>query len=87
MSKETLAIWTPLVGVFKTWILIDVWINWGQLGIRGTPMEHLGTLVWAFSKHVGDGIAVMAKTLALLEYLKLAKVEGFSNLLVEGDLG
>ena len=50
-------------------------------------MEHLGTLVWAFSKHVGDGIAVMAKTLALLEYLKLAKVEGFSNLLVEGDLG
>lgn len=60
------------------WVLLPK-----QLGIEGTLMDHHGTLVKAFSKNVRVGLAIKAKILTLLENLKVTKVGGLSNLLLE----
>ena len=53
-------------------------IPW-QLGIGGLFTDHSDTLLIKFCKHVETEI------LGLVEGLKLTKVVGLSNLLVEGD--
>ena len=55
------------------------------MGIGGTLTDHHGTLLKAFTKNVGVGLFNETKILAVMEGLKLAKVKGLSNLLVEGD--
>ena len=87
MAEKTLSKCTPpLVGCIKLNFDRCSLGNPEQLVIEWLLMDHHGTLIIAFSKHVGVDLAIeAAKILALLEGLKLAKPEGLSNLLVEGD--
>ena len=59
--------------------------NPSQIGIGGLITDHCGRTLRAFSKPVGQGLAI-AKILTLLEGLSLAKALGFSKFLVEDDL-
>lgn len=47
-------------------------------------MDHPGMLVRSFYKQVGVGLTIEVEILVLLECLKLAKIEGFSSLTIEG---
>lgn len=48
-------------------------------------IDHYGTLMRTFFKNSGVGLTIEVESLALLEWLKLAKGEDPSNLLVEED--
>ena len=51
----------------------------GQLKIGGMLMDHNGTLLRAFFKHIEVDLVNKAEILALLEDLKLVKAKGLSN--------
>ena len=59
--------------------------NPGQLRIGGTLTDHNRSLVKAFPKNARVGLAIEVEISVLMKGLKLAKPEGLSSLLVEGD--
>ena len=56
-----------------------------QLGIGGLIRDHWNSIIRAYSKLVGDGFAIKAKVVALLEDHVEAKTLGLSNFVVQGD--
>lgn len=57
----------------------------GQLEMGGTIVNHPETLVRALLENVGVNLTIEAKILALVQNLKVAKDEGISKVLVEGQ--
>ena len=59
--------------------------NPGPVGLKGILRDHLGNILHIYSHHLGHDTNNGAELSALLEGLRIAKINSHNNLIIEGD--